>query len=81
MGPSCRAKAPEKLWERIYEDPMAEVQDDYLSLMGQRPGWYVNFLEEIDREELSSPGCCVPGAPAATQGHVRPDAKFLWTQF
>jgi hypothetical protein len=30
---------------------MTQTQGGYLSLMGQRLGWYINILDEIDRED------------------------------
>jgi hypothetical protein len=30
---------------------MVQVQEEYLGLMGERLGWYLSVMEEIEREE------------------------------
>jgi hypothetical protein len=46
-----RPKSLGEFWESTCEDPMAQAQEEYLSLMGQRLGWYVSILGEIEGEE------------------------------
>jgi hypothetical protein len=88
--PSRRPKVLEEFWERIYEDPMTEAQEEHLSLMGQRLGSYVSILERSRWRGIGfmpphpRPGtrlvrCSVPGCPSSNGGKSFGTA-WTWTR-
>lgn len=55
MSERERERALEQHWWEVYMDPLSLSQDDYLTWMGLRLGWYAEALVRLEEVRDSPP--------------------------